>query len=347
MREVMERGGAAVEARNVQIVRILNMLTALSEGGRALTARELIEEYYPDSGRRTFFRDLDAVREAGVQVERKRLPGSREMTYRIPHSPVYARLRFAEEELFSLCFARGMLRGLEGTPFWKGIDSALDKIMRLLPEELQQYCVLAESYFVSRSPRSVPYEAHAGTISALTRAMIQDRACEIQYQKPGSAEIDRHVMHPYYVAYVDGLLYLRGFSELRGEQRTLRLDRIRAIKPLERKFERPEEYRHENLDAESLFSGSFQIIEAPDREEVSLEFSPSSGRFVRERRWHPSQQVEELPGGKVRLRMLVPLSVELTQWILSYGEEVRVLEPRDLRKEVGRRLGEAARRYRR
>jgi proteasome accessory factor B len=343
-----ELSSRSVEPRNGQVVRILNLLTAMSESGRALTARELIAEYYPGpAGRRTFFRDLDAAREAGVQIERRRLPAGREMTYRIPRPPNFARLSFSPQELFSLFFARGALRALEGTPFWRGLDSALDKIITLLPEELQQFCISCESYFVARSPRTVSYDAHAATIEALARAMPADRKCRVEYQKPGADATDAHLFWPYYVAYVDGLLYLRGHSELRGGERTLRLDRIRRIEVLQDRFERPEEFRAENLDAESIFSGSFQIIEAPDREEVALEFAPGSARFVRERRWHPSQEVVDLPGGKIRLTLQVPLSVELTQWILSYGEEVKVLEPRALKQEVARRLTEAARRYRR
>lgn len=335
------------EPRNGQIVRILNLLTTLAESGRALTARELIEELYAGEGRRTFFRDLDAIREAGVQIERKRLPRSRTMTYGIPRPPHFARLNFTEEELFSMFFARGALRSLEGTPFWRGLDSALDKIIALLPEEMQQFCVTSEACFLARSPRTVAYEAHAGTIAALAKAMQADRKVKLEYQKPGADAADTHLFHPYYVAFVDGLLYLRGFSQARNGERTLRVDRIRSIRLQEERFTRPDAFRPENLDAESIFSGSFKIIEAPDREDVELEFSPAAARFVRERQWHPTQALDELDGGRLRLTMRVPLSVELTQWVLGYGEEVRVLEPRALKQEVARRLQAAANRYRR
>ena len=341
------RSARAVEPRNTQVVRILSLLTTLSESGRALTGRELIAEHYRGEGRRTFFRDLDAVREAGILVARKRLPRSREMTYRIPRAPDFARLSFNQEELFSLFFARGALRALEGTPFWRGLDSALEKIIARLPEEMQQFCIFSESYFVARSPRTVAYEAHTVTISALAEAIPQDRRCLIEYKKPGSSSVDVHPFRPYYVAYVDGLLYLRGYSELRGSERTMRVDRIQSVQVLDDRFERPESYRHENLDAESIFSGSFQIIEAPDREEVVVEFSPTAARFVRERQWHPTQEVTDRPGGKIRLTLRVPLSIELTQWLLSYGEEAIVIEPRALRKELARRTQAAAGRYRR
>ena len=343
MKQAVKRG---IEPRNAQIVRILALLTTLAESGRALTARELIEEHYRGEGRRTFFRDLDAIREAGVQIERKRLPRVRTMTYRIPHPPHFARLNFTEDELFSMFFARGALRALEGTPFWRGLDSALDKIISLLPEELQQFCVTSEACFLARSPRTVSYEPHAGTIAALAKAMQTDRKVKLEYRKPGSDTVDTHVFRPYYVAFVDGLLYLRGFSQARNGERTLRVDRILSIRLQEERFTRPDEFRPENLDAESIFSASFKIIEAPDREEIALEFSPAAARFVRERQWHPTQALDELDGGRLRLTMRVPLSVELTQWILSYGEEVRVVEPRALKKEVARRLQAAASRYR-
>ena len=55
---------------------------------------------------------------------------------------------------------------------------------------------------------------------------------------------------------------------------------------------------------------------------------------MRETVWHRSQVLTELPDGHVELTVRVAGIVEIRPWILSWGDQVEVLDPPELREAV-------------
>jgi proteasome accessory factor B len=54
---------------------------------------------------------------------------------------------------------------------------------------------------------------------------------------------------------------------------------------------------------------------------------------VKESIWHPSQVIDDLPGGGCILSMKVGSTLEITPWIRGWGPDVEVLEPDELREQ--------------
>jgi proteasome accessory factor B len=67
---------------------------------------------------------------------------------------------------------------------------------------------------------------------------------------------------------------------------------------------------------------------------VTLRFSPHIAARIREQIWHPDQQTSLAPDGSLLLSFPTADFRELTRNILSYGAEVRVVEPAELRALV-------------
>ena len=78
---------------------------------------------------------------------------------------------------------------------------------------------------------------------------------------------------------------------------------------------------------------------------VRLRFEPSVAHRVREAVWHRSQELTELPKGRLELAVTVNGIVEIQPWIMSWGGAVEVLEPEALRKAVASSVRQAAERY--
>ena len=66
---------------------------------------------------------------------------------------------------------------------------------------------------------------------------------------------------------------------------------------------------------------------------------------MRETKWHPSQQIDELPGGAVELTMSVASMMELGRWVRSWGDKVEVMAPDSLRQELREEALRTARNY--
>ena len=56
--------------------------------------------------------------------------------------------------------------------------------------------------------------------------------------------------------------------------------------------------------------------------------------YVKERVWHPSQQLREEPDGRVILTLDVSIDWALRSWILGFGPLARVLAPEVLAAEI-------------
>jgi predicted DNA-binding transcriptional regulator YafY len=67
---------------------------------------------------------------------------------------------------------------------------------------------------------------------------------------------------------------------------------------------------------------------------VVLQFRKEEALYVRERIWHPTQRLKELPDGGLRLSFRAGGVVEILRW----GSGVTVLQPRRLRQLVTDKL---------
>ncbi len=76
-----------------------------------------------------------------------------------------------------------------------------------------------------------------------------------------------------------------------------------------------------------------------------LRFTPEAARWVAAQNWHPNQRSEFEPGGGYVLEVPYAHERELVMEILKYGADVEVLGPESLRRDVARRLAQAATRY--
>lgn len=73
----------------------------------------------------------------------------------------------------------------------------------------------------------------------------------------------------------------------------------------------------------------------PMKHHVIVEITPEkTARNFRDRQWHPTQVMTDLPNGGLRIEMHCGLSPELTSWILHWTPHIRVIQPTDLRDSV-------------
>jgi predicted DNA-binding transcriptional regulator YafY len=70
--------------------------------------------------------------------------------------------------------------------------------------------------------------------------------------------------------------------------------------------------------------------------DVLLRFSPLVGPNVAEVNWHKTQRVRWDDDGAVFFSCTVDGLDEIAWWVLSYGPEVEVLKPPDLRRRIAK-----------
>jgi predicted DNA-binding transcriptional regulator YafY len=217
-----------------------------------------------------------------------------------------------------------------------GLESLLAKIEATFTEKQREYFGDLVFTHVAKMTPSKDYRRHASAVGALSRACLEHVKVEVTYAA-GEGTSKTYAFSPYCLAYYGGELYTIGWSDLRRSVRTLRVDRIRSIKPLAQRFERPKDF-----DPEDYLGRSFGIYSEGEQERVEIEFAPEAARSVREREWHPTQRLEERPDGSVVLKMSVQGLSEVARWVLYHAPYAKAVEPPELRALVAGHAARAA-----
>ena len=63
-------------------------------------------------------------------------------------------------------------------------------------------------------------------------------------------------------------------------------------------------------------------------------FARSLARYIRERLWHPSQKLRDLPDGRLEMTLEIADTLEVRRWILGYGVQAEVIAPEGLREAL-------------
>jgi len=69
-------------------------------------------------------------------------------------------------------------------------------------------------------------------------------------------------------------------------------------------------------------------------ERIEIVFEPRIARYINERVWHASQQMEESASGALTLTLHVCNDWALRSWILGFGPLARVVSPPELVRQI-------------
>jgi predicted DNA-binding transcriptional regulator YafY len=132
-----------------------------------------------------------------------------------------------------------------------------------------------------------------------------------------------------------------GYQVAKKEIRTFLLDRMRDTEcAVTERFDLPDDFR-----IDDHFQGQFGIWRGKSPQRVVIEFDSRVNEYVETRKMHPSQLLESLPDGGIRLTMEIGDLTEVTTWVLGFGETAKVIEPPELRDRVKTELANALARY--
>ena len=284
---------------------------------------------------RTVYRDLRALEtEVGVAV------WSEDGLWGVVGEEFLPPLKLTLDEAMAVVLsARLMVRYAD--KYDPDLAAAFEKLEGVLPQPLADH-VERTLDVLAQHPRDAGFSER---VHRLTRAWAERRVVTLDYEParyaPDSAARSATV-RPYLIepSLQTHALYLIGWDETRDALRTFKIERIRDVALTPRTFELPE-----GDGVESALRRAWDIIADQPPTDVVLRFSPAVAARVREATWHPTQQVVQDEDGSLTWRATVAGTIEIRLWILSWGDDVEVLAPPDLRKDVAQTHRRAGERY--
>ena len=171
-------------------------------------------------------------------------------------------------------------------------------------------------------------QIEAQLLDACRQAVRNRQKLFLRYFSAHRNQTDERTVHPYHLHNHQGEPHLLAWCEWRREFRQFFLGRVRKWELLE-----PDAAfaRDPNLDVEAYWRQGLGLQHGEPPVTVKAWFSPYQARWIRERRYHPSQQIEMEEDGSLLLTLHVSGLAEVQRWLLSYGAEAEVLEPPELR----------------
>lgn len=283
-------------------------------------------------------RDLDLVATTSK-------PGGTRL-WRLAPGEAPRRVEVRRTQAYALLAARRLFEPMRGSTLYEEIDLAAQQLLGVArrpgrgPNAGVADARLEERFlYLPFAPKD--YAAHTEALDDLFQAVADLRPLHCRYKRAKDGREDKVTIHPYAMVLYKDAIYCVGRHQGRNEIRTFLLDRMRDTEcATTERFDLPADFR-----VEDYFQGTFGIWSGGSPKRVVIDFSVKVADYVRTRKVHPSQELEELSGGGVRLSLDIGDMTEVTSWILGFGETARVVEPPDLVERVRQELEHALANY--
>jgi predicted DNA-binding transcriptional regulator YafY len=313
--------------RNAEVIRQWQILREVESHRTGVTIHELAALAKVTT--RTIRRDLQALQEAGFAVydEGEDNETKRWHLNAQPFRAVQEGLSVAD--VAALYLSRSVVEGLSGWPLAEELRAAFAKLDQSLNPRMREFLsTLPQVLSTKAGPRAAK---HSDRLVDATRRLFDAardrRVTTMRYFSAASNRAKSYTVQPYRLALAHGGVYLVAWVPQYEQFRTFAVERIERLSVSEETFRKTRE-----LPAD-LFGASMGVFWG-EPESIELEFEARVAPFVRGRVWHDSQQIEELPDGRLKMTLDVSNDWALRSWTLGFGASVKVIRPAALASSI-------------
>jgi predicted DNA-binding transcriptional regulator YafY len=298
--------------------RLLAIVLELQGKGRQ-RAEDLAATF--ETSKRTIYRDIQALGEAGVPLIS--VPGR---GYSLMKGYFLPPLSFTTDEATMLLLGSDFTAQNFDAQYRSAAQSASRKIESVLSEKLRDEVRYLQDSILFISSGSTEDITETEMVRQLRRAIIERttvRFCyHTRYVRNGQSTQQTREADPYGLVHYANAWHLVAYCHLRQDIRNFRLDRMENLELLSRTFQRPTDFKmHQRRQEEA------------QRVVVRALFDQEVARWVRESRSYFTVAEEESAQGLL-VTFQVRQESEILQWLLSWGRHVQVLEPESLRSMI-------------
>ncbi|MEN8152404.1 MAG: WYL domain-containing protein [Acidobacteriota bacterium] len=233
----------------------------------------------------------------------------------------------SEEDIITLILAKRLSSTIPHKKKKKNLDLFLKKIFDesgIDFEELEKRISLKNIRYYKVSP---------GIFESVILALNNKKKLKIIYDSPYSEKKTERVISPVHLLLYMGNWHLIAFCEHKKDYRDFVLSRISGAIILKD----PIPARLLKTGFKKKIEGKYGIFFEGEQKDVVLRFSPNSSKIVKDQIWFPGQKIEEEKGCVV-LTLQVSDFREIIKDILSFGSEVEVISPPELRDLVKEKI---------
>ena len=312
------------EASTKKLHRIIAILRMLDNRERC-TRKSLADKF--NVSIKSIERDLSDLNSAGFAIVFDK--GLKTYSF-VDQNFTLKGIDLTDKELIALLLGKQVAHNL-GKPFEDAFASLLKKARTETGDKTKDKIKRAETkqmFWVDIDPME-GFEKIVRQYNAVNEAMDRKQELEITYKGMGRQKETVRQIAPYCLMFHEGLWYALAHCNLRKDIRVFALDCIKEIKVTNESYTIPDDF-----DINEYFKPGWRMRRYGAPVEVVLKFSEHYARWIKRRKWHPTQVIEEQKDGSIIFKVKVEGTVELKWWTYHWIPFCEILSPPELRKEV-------------
>jgi predicted DNA-binding transcriptional regulator YafY len=297
-----------------RLLHVLNLLRAR----QGLKASDLAREC--EVSERTVYRDIIALSSANIPIYF-------DNGYRLLTDAFLPPLNFSLEDYLVLKLSLSSSMLMENSPLRKHAKAVLAKIEANLNPRLKEDAEKIEEPLQITIKSTYDFSKLSLKFKLIEQSLLNKKSLKIEYESLEAGLTTRQV-DPYSLIFRRHAWYLVGFCHLRNEIRIFRLNRIKKITLLDKSFEIKPDF-----SLSTFFKDSWEIYQGQPVV-VKIRFKGTGAKIVESGQHHPSEKISKLKDGSLIYEVKVNGIEEIARWILGFGENAEVIEPKELRERV-------------
>ena len=162
------------------------------------------------------------------------------------------------------------------------------------------------------------------------------------YQKFWEEELSQRLVEPYALKEFKNRWYIMARDSKDNNIKSFALDRLTNLEITTQHYQYPDNY-----SIEQSYRYCFGIISPNDEapQDIILSFDPFQGKYIKTLPLHETQQVLVDNDEETRIKLKLYLTHDLFMELLSFGDNMKVIEPKSLADEIKKAHKKAYKQY--
>ncbi len=308
----------------MKVERMLTIIVMLLNRNR-VTANELAEKF--EVSVRTIYRDIETINLAGIPV--------------ISHSgnnggfSIYENYKLNHQVLTlnNLSSLLSVLRDINSTVEDVELESSIEKLQSIVPEskidDLKQH---SEQIIIDLHPYGDSPDQKK-LVKTIRQSINQTRLLTIGYRNYDNI-VSKRQIEPMSLVFKNYTWYLFAYCRLKEGFRLFRVSRINDFCMEEQSFERRKKSYHE-----------IKALENEETKMINLILKVSSSMKSRVEDVFNEEDIDVLETGELLITATLPEKEWLFSLIFSFGEDIEVIAPKEMRDSIATKLKLMANKY--
>lgn len=301
--------------------------------GRKFTHIHKIEERFTIS-KRTVFRDIRALEEAGVPIGNEPQKG-----YFIVDGYFLPPITFTEEEAHSFLLAEKFIHNYTDKSVSTQFQQGVDKIKNVLSSHTQESVEeLSNRINIYRAPQQQTFAQTDQSLITLQKALQKKQILQITYKANYNQQESVRIIEPIGICHYSDRWHLIAWCRLRNAVRDFRIDRIQSVNLLD------DFYEIHELNVQEYIEDYYQ--QSQDLVEIQLKVTHTVAAIMENQKHYLGFVKSEHQQDGILMTFLTSSTfLPIAHWILSFGNGVQIISPKEMTQKVQELIQDLAKHY--